>query len=335
MKKKTKIVWIVILVILIGGTTTWFLTRPPKKLYETELVGRMRVAQTVSVTGELVPREYADLSFSGLGTVSKVLVERGDTVVAGQTIAMLDTSVLRSQLAAAQIAVRVAEESERLGRRGRTTSWEKLAPEERKAKILATEAARQQVRTLSTQIVETAVISPIDGIVTRLDLREGETALAGNVFGRISKDRTLILESRVPEADIVKLSVGMGADVTFDALDKDDVFRGNITEIEPSAMVVQDVVSYITRLDIYNPDSRLLEGMSATIDAVTAEAENVLSVPYRAIIREGGRVFVDVSGNGISIEHREVILGLEGDDGMIEVKSGLSEGESVVVAKVK
>lgn len=335
MKKKSKIVWSVILVAIVAGGVIWAVTRPPKKLYETESVGRMRVAQTVSVTGELVPREYADLSFAGLGTVSKVLVARGDTVTAGQTIALLDTSVLRSQLSAAQVAVRIAEEAERLARRGRTTSWENLAPEERQAKILATEAAWQQVRTLSTQITETAVISPIDGIVTRLDLRDGETALAGNVFGRVSKERTLILESRVPEADIVKLAVGMGADVTFDALTKDEVFRVGISEIEPSATVVQDVVSYVTRFDIHGRDERLREGMSATIDAVTAEAEDVLAVPYRAITREGDRASVEVSNDGIATERREVVLGLEGDEGMIEVKSGLSEGERVVVAKVK
>ncbi|NTV55160.1 MAG: efflux RND transporter periplasmic adaptor subunit [Candidatus Moranbacteria bacterium] len=335
MKKKTKIVWIVILVILIGGTTAWFSTRPPKKLYETEKVSRTTVAQTVSVTGELVPREYADLSFTGVGTVEKVLVSRGDAVKAGQVIASLDTSVLRSQLTNANLALSMAVENERLARRGRVTPWEKLAPEEREAKRLATEQARQQVRTLATQIAQTSVVSPIDGIVTKLDIREGETGLAGSVFGRVSKGDDLVLESRVPEADITKLKVGLEATVTFDAFTKDDIFRAGVYEIEPSSTVVQDVVSYVTRFKLIDTDPRLREGMSATIDAITAKSENVLAVPFRAVTREGSKAFVDVSLDGISSKRREVVLGLEGDEGMIEVKSGLSESDYVVTAKVK
>lgn len=321
----------VILVILIGGTTAWFLTRPPKKVYETEKVSRTTVAQTVSVTGELVPREYADLSFTGVGTVEKVLVSRGDAVKAGQLIATLDTSVLRSQLAAANLSLSVAVENEKLARR----NWDGLKPEEREAKKLATEQARQQVRTLATQITQTSVVSPIDGTITKLDIREGETGLAGSVFGRVSKGSDLVLESRVPEADITKLSSGLEATVTFDALTKDDVFRATVYEIEPSSTVVQDVVSYVTRFRLADPDVRLREGMSATIDAVTAKSENVLAVPFRAVTREGSKAYVQVSRDGIAVERRSVMLGLEGDEGMIEVKSGLSEAEPVVIAKVK
>jgi len=331
MKKKSKIVWIVILTAAVAGSVAWFSTRPPKALYETEKVSRATVAQTVSVTGELVPKTYADLSFSGMGTVGKVLVSRGDTVNAGQTIATLDTSVLRSQLADANISLAIAVENEKLARRNRRI----LKKEEVAAKKLATEQARQQIRIIATQIAESAVVSPIDGIVTKLDVREGETAAVGSVIGRISRGKELILEARVPEADVVKLKTGMSSTATFDALTKDDIFHATVYEIEPSSTVVQDVVSYVTRFSLTDVDPRLREGMSATIDTVTAKSENVLAVPFRAVTREGGKAFVDLSSDGLASERREVVLGLEGDEGMIEVKSGLSEGDSVVTAKVK
>ncbi|NTW15420.1 MAG: efflux RND transporter periplasmic adaptor subunit [Candidatus Moranbacteria bacterium] len=331
MKRRTKVVWLSVLAVAVIGTVAWFMTRPPKRLYETEAVSRATVMQTVSVTGELVPKSYADLSYASVGTVGKVLVARGDTVKKGQTVATLDTSVLRSQLHDAQIALDIVVEAEKLARRG----WDSLKPEEREAKKLTTEQARQKVRTLGTQIAEADIVSPMDGVVTRLDLREGETAIAGNVVGRVSAGEGLILESRVPEADVTKLHDGMEGDVTFDALTKDDVFRSEIYEIEPSATVVQDVVSYVTRFRMADADSRLREGMSATIDIVTAKTENALSVPFRAVTRQGSKAFVDVSPDGISSERREVTLGIEGDEGTIEIKSGLSEGESVVVAKVK
>lgn len=337
MKKKTKIIWGIVIVVAIAGLAYWYANRKPSALYVTERVSRTTVAQTVSVTGELAPQAYADLSFGGVGTVNQVLVRRGDTVKAGQTIATIDTSVLRSQLANANIALSIAVQNEDLARRGRVTSWKKLAPEEREAKILATEQARQSVRTLRVQIAETTLISPIDGIVSKLDLREGETAIAGKVIGRISDDYGpgLVLEARVPEADINKLALGIGATVTFDALSKDDVFHASVYEIEPSSTVVQDVVSYVTRFRLLDGDDRLMEGMSATIDTVTAKSANVLAVPFRAVVREGTRNFVDISRDGLTTEHREVTLGLEGDDGMIEVKSGLFEGDPVVTSKVQ
>jgi len=330
MKKKSKIIWIIVLAVIIGGGVAWFMTRPPKALYVTEPVSRTTVSQTVSVTGELVPQEYADLSFAGIGTVEKVLVSRGDTVKAGQTIATLDTSVLRSQLDNANISLSIAVENELLARR----KWDMLKPEEKAAKKLVTEQARQQVRIIGTQIAQSAITSPIDGVVTKLDVREGETALAGSVVGRVSKrDSGLVLEARVPEADITKLKVGMDSTVTFDALTKEDIFHATVSEIEPSSTVIQDVVSYVTRFRLSDADARLKEGMSTTVDTVTAKADNVLAVPFRAIVREGTKNFVDLSSDNLTSTRHEVTVGLEGDDGLIEVKSGLSEGDSVVTAK--
>ncbi|NTW13901.1 MAG: efflux RND transporter periplasmic adaptor subunit [Candidatus Moranbacteria bacterium] len=336
MKKKTKIIWGIVIVVAIAGLSYWYVNRKPTALFVTEQVSRTTVEQTVSVTGELAPRVYTDLSFNGAGTVKEVLVARGDFVKAGQTIATIDTSVLRSQLANANITLSIAEQNEQLARRGRVVSWKKLAPEEREAKILATEQARHSVQTLRAQITQTTLVSPIDGIVSKLDLREGETALAGKVIGRISDDDSSdrVLEARVPEADINKLALGIGATVTFDALSKDDVFHASVYEMEFSSTVVQDVVSFVTRFWLLDGDDRLREGMSATIDTVTAKSANVLAVPFRAVVREGTKNFVDISRDGLTTERREVTLGLEGDDGMIEVKSGLSEGDPVVTSKV-
>ncbi len=330
MKKKGKIV-LVSVALIAGLTTVWFLTRPPKKLYEIEQVAKTTVAQTVSVTAELVPEQYADLSFSGVATVKKVLVSRGDTVKAGQWIAILDSSVLNEQLKDANISLSIALENEKFARR----TWSKLKKEERAAKKLATDQARQKVTTVQTQIALATLTAPIGGVVTKLDVREGETALSGKVVARISKGTGLVLEARVPEADITKLKNGMEATVTFDALTKDDVFRSNVYEIEPAATVVQDVVSYVTRFRLADADDRLREGMSATIDAVTAKAENVLAVPFRAVIREGAKNYVELSQDGLTALKREVVLGLEGDEGMIEVKKGLSSNDIIVTAKVK
>ncbi|HWQ60183.1 MAG TPA: efflux RND transporter periplasmic adaptor subunit [Candidatus Fimivivens sp.] len=332
MKKKAKIVWSVILVILVGSGIAWFATRKPAALYVTEAVTRTTVSQTVSVTGELMPQTYADLSFMGVGTVDRILVSRGDAVKAGQTIATLDTSVLRSQLANANVALAIAVDKELLARR----QWRTMKPEEKDAAKLATEQARQQIKIIDTQIAQTKVVSPIDGVVTKLDVHEGETALAGAVIGRVSKgDKGLVLEARVPEADVAKLKVGMDAVATFDSLTKSDIFRGAVSEIEPSSTVVQGVVSYVTRFRLSDADPRLREGMSSTIDTVTAKSEDVLAVPFRAIISVGDKKFIDLSRDGLTTDRREVTVGLEGDDGMVEVKQGVSQGDPVVTGRAQ
>lgn len=335
MKKKNRNIFLAVIAGSIGLVAAWFLTRPPKALYETEPVSRATVMQTVSVTGELVPGTYADLSFQRVGTVRSVLVGRGDTVSAGQTIAVLDSSTLEAELRSAEIALDIAVQDEDLARRGRIVRWEDLAPEEREKKKLASEQARQAVRSVLTRMAQDRITAPVDGTVSRLNIREGETVMAGNPVARISASSDILLESRVPEADILKLKTGMAASVTFDAFTKDDIFSATVSEIEPSSTVVQDVVSYVTRFVLADDDPRLREGMSATIDAVTAEAISVLVVPFRAVIREGDAAFVELSRDGITAERRGVTLGLEGDEGMIEVKSGLSEGDPVVVSTLK
>jgi len=336
MKTKTKIIWGVVVVLIIGGGIAWFMSREPEALFETEAVTRETVARTVSVTGELVPSEYVDLSFPKVGTVEQILVEEGDTVTAGQALIKLDSATLRAQLETANIALDIAVENEKLARRGRTKDWDDLAPEERESIKLASEQARQSVRTVLTQLADNTLVSPIDGTVSRVDIREGETAIAGNAIVRVSSPSGAFeLESRVPEADITELRAGMTGSVTFDSLSSDDVFPATMTGSDVAATVVQDVVSYVATFSLDREDDRLREGMSATIDIETARAENVVAVPFRAIVREDDRTYVEIPTGPTTSERREIEIGIEGDEGLIEVKHGLSEGEEVIVSRKK
>jgi multidrug efflux pump subunit AcrA (membrane-fusion protein) len=80
-----------------------------------------------------------------------------------------------------------------------------------------------------------------------------------------------------------------------------------------------------------NPDSRFKNGMSVDADIHTAERDNVVIIPLRAVKTENGEKYVDVlKPDGLTTEKIKVVTGLEGDEGMVEVKSGLSGGEKVV-----
>lgn len=330
MKLKTKL-WIGLIGVgLIGFAWYWSTRQDQSQNVVTETVSRTDVSETVSVSGELVPVHYADLSFQSVGQVQDVYVKEDEIVKAGDALAVLDRSVQASQLAAAELALRIAEEAEKLVLRNKND----LDPEERHAKKLASEAAREDIRTLRAQMEKSVIRAPFDGRITRVDLRSGETAAVGVPAFRIVRDAGLIVEARVPESDIVKLTGGMEASITFDALDSTDVFQAKVQAIDPSATIVQDVVSYVVTFEVSGIDGRLRDGMSADIDVVTAKRERVLAVPFRALITRGEKTFATLSGPEGTTEEVQVKTGLEGDDGTVEILSGLKEGDVIVVSAV-
>lgn len=319
---------IVLVLIAIGGGIWYYQSRDTGEVVPTETVKRGDIVETVSVTGELVPGVYADLSFPSLGTIDEILVKDGDQVTKGMKLASLDRSVLYSQYQDALLAVRIAEENEKQVRRNRSDT---ATPEDVQAKKLASEQARQKVRTLKEEMQMNVLSAPIDGQVSRLSARVGEVTTAGKVLLRVMQPTTFILESRVPESDIAKIALGMKALVTFDAFTRDEIFEATVESIDPAATVVQDVVSYKVKFRLANTDSRLKEGMTGNIDIETAKREGVLWVPYRALTKEEGKIYVSVKRGETSFERVEVSTGLEGDDGTIEIKTGLKEGDEVTI----
>lgn len=325
---KKRIIIVTLLIVLIGGGYYYFKMRDTTVPVQTETVKRGDVLETVSVTGELVPASYADLAFASVGTIDAVLVKAGDTVAEGQKIVSLDRSVLFSQLKEARVAVIVAEQSELSARKNRGHIY---TPEDIQAKRFLSEQARERVRTLEAQMKENVLVSPIAGQISKFDARVGEVVTLGSVIARVVAPEGLLLESRVPESDIAKISLGMKATITFDSLSSDDIFEGEVLFIDPAATVVQDVVSYKVQFHLARGDERLKEGMTGNIDIETAHRSNVLWVPFRALTKENTKTFAEVKQADQSFQKVEVVTGLEGDDGTIEVKTGLKEGDEVTI----
>lgn len=323
---KKKIIIGILIVIGIGGFF-WYRSWLNVEVVPTETVRRGDVVETVSVSGELVPVSYADLSFPGSGTLDSLLVKEGDAVEEGMKIASLDREVLWSQLKEARIAVQIAEETEKLARR----DWDGLKPEERLAKKLATEQARENARTIKEQMEKNVLLAPFAGTISKVDVRANEVVAIGKRIVRLVQGNDFMIESRVPESDITKVAIGMMADVTFDAFSSDDHFQATVIEIDPASTVVQDVVSYLVKFKLSDTDDRLREGMSANIDIETAKRKNVLTVPFRALSKEAGKNYAEVKRGENQFEKIEVKTGLEGDEGVIEILSGLSEGDEVTI----
>ena len=180
------------------------------------------------------------------------------------------------------------------------------------------------------------VKAPINGTVTAINYKKGEvigTIGANSVdpFGTLlSLD--YLLEAKVPESDIAKLKMNQSADVTFDAFPSTDKFRAEVIEIDPASTIIQDVVYYKVKFRLLDADTRLKAGMSGNIDIHIAGKDHVLFLPSRAIKKDGTNRSVQVaSSNGMTLTTMPIETGLEGDESLVEVTKGLTEGQVVVV----
>jgi len=138
----------------------------------------------------------------------------------------------------------------------------------------------------------------------------------------------------VPETNVVKIRVGENAIITFDALGSDTKFTGKVVSIDPSAVIVRDVVYYKVKITIDDTHNELLKpGMTCNILIQTDSRENVLYLPSRAILTRPGtnQKYVRVLDQNNQVVEKDVVTGLKADDGLVEILSGLEENETVIL----
>ncbi len=179
------------------------------------------------------------------------------------------------------------------------------------------------------------VIAPIDGIITNIAFDIGEQISVGTtMISEIAGNDTYELMLDVPEADIAKLAAGQIADVTFDAFGDRVVFSGTVYSVSPAAHVISDVVFYEVKV-VLNADqdvSMVKSGMSADVIIHTNDRVNVLYVPSRAILERNNAPYIRVPKNEHEFEEVPVTLGVKADDGLTEIVSGVTDGQTVIVS---
>lgn len=196
------------------------------------------------------------------------------------------------------------------------------------AKIRAAEA---EIKNIESQIRKTAIYSPIDGILAKQDVKEGEIASINTNPISIISDKNFEIEVNVPEVDIVKINIGREALITLDAYGNEAVFKADVISVEPAETLIDGVATYKTVLQFKEEDERIKSGMTANIDIVSDRRENVVFVPQRAITSKDGLKVVKILDNNGTIRETEILLGLRGSDGNIEVISGINEGDKIIV----
>lgn len=202
-------------------------------------------------------------------------------------------------------------------------------PEQISAQKAQTESARANAENAQAQLSKTILISPINGILTKQDIKVGEIVTANAPIISVMSMARFEIEANVPEADIAKVKLGDIASVTLDSYGNNLVFEARVMDIEPAETLIDGIATYKTIFQFARDDERIKSGMTANIDIMTAERENILFVPWRAIRQKNGSYFVMAQKNSNETEERQVQIGLKGSDGNIEIITGLKEGEKI------
>lgn len=178
------------------------------------------------------------------------------------------------------------------------------------------------------------IVAPIDGIVTDIMFDVGEQVSVGaQMITEIAGNDTYEITLDVPEADISKLAVGQIADITFDAFGDRVSFSGSVYSLNPGEKVISDIVFYEAKvlLNTEQDVSMLKPGMSANVVIYTNHKEDVLYVPTRTILERSGVPYVRVPKNDREFDEVTVTTGLKADDGITEILTGVTEGQTVIV----
>ena len=195
------------------------------------------------------------------------------------------------------------------------------------------EQARAKVNLLETQIKEATLRSPVRARITEINKRVGETVQP------TSNDNVIVVLPTDPydikvdiyEEDVVKVKIGDSVDIKLPAF-PGQIFFGKVISIDPAEELIEGVVYYKVTVGFKNPPQEIKPGMSADITIKTAEKQNVLTIPGGALEKKDNKTFVRLIKNEKS-EKIEIQIGLSGSDDLIEVVSGLAEGDKIAVPK--
>jgi len=345
-----------------------------------EKVSKQDLTSIVSASGEIKPKKNINISAQVPGRIVRIGVVEGQEVRAGDFLLKLDSTQYeanadrdRNFIRAAnadliQTEARLQLDKSSYDRQQQLFADNLISKEQLETakaaydvSVAQANASRFQIKQAEASLTstldslaKTTYISPIDGIITSLQVEEGETAIIGTmnnpgtVMLTIADLSVMEVEVEVDETDVIGVALGQGANVRVDAL-PDTIFKGKVTEIGSSAIQQSTSLSTSTQeskdfkvvVTLDDPDRKLKPGLSASADIIVAQRAKTLAVPISALVlrdkpnapadapgaaREEEGVYAVEAGR---VKFAPVVKGITG--GMnIEIVSGLREGQEIV-----
>ena len=339
----------------------------------TEEVKRGKIAQTVSATGEIAATNLVDVGAQVSGQIKKMHVKIGDVVKEGDLIAEIDNvtqvnevntrkaqlQTYQAQLESAQVALKIAQRkynrykslasADAVSKEEFEATEDSLATNRAKIKELQSSIRQTQIaiNTAEKDLGYTRITAPSAGTVVSLVVEQGQTINASQTSPtvvQIADLTSMTNKMQIAEGDATKVKAGQTVNFTI-LSEPDTPISAKLDSIDPglttmsqgsysrSTDTTSNAIYYYARATVPNPEGKLAIGMTTQNTVEIASADNVLMVPTVAIKTKDGKKFVRVLGANNQASDREIQTGLK-DSMNTEVKSGLNEGEKVVMSEM-
>ena len=339
----------------------------------TEEVKRGKIAQTVSATGEIAATNLVDVGAQVSGQIKKMHVKIGDVVKEGDLIAEIDNvtqvnevntrkaqlQTYQAQLESAQVALKIAQRkysrykslasADAVSKEEFEATEDSLATNRAKIKELQSSIRQTQIaiNTAEKDLGNTRITAPSAGTVVSLVVEQGQTINSSQTSPtvvQIADLTSMTNKMQIAEGDATKVKAGQTVNFTI-LSEPDTPISAKLDSIDPglttmsqgsyskSTDTTSNAIYYYARATVPNPDGKLAIGMTTQNTVEIASADNVLMVPTVAIKTKDGKKFVRVLEANNQAVDREIQTGLK-DSMNTEVKSGLNEGEKVVMSEM-
>ncbi|MCH2355926.1 MAG: efflux RND transporter periplasmic adaptor subunit [Pseudomonadales bacterium] len=364
-----------ILIVLIAGTVIAlpFINRAVfgtnAKEVNVSTLSRRIISPSILASGFLAHEEEVMLSSEVIGKVAGLFVEEGDVVHQGQLVLQVDDVNFVAGMEQSEAAVRInsidiERQEVRIANLRRQFARSKSLHEQKmigdgefddaknqldlahidlKSSRERLAQSRAQLDQMNDQLSKTKIVSPINGVITSLDIKVGETAIAsatnipGSSLMTIANPDSIYAEVLVDEADVATVEVGQRVEIVAIAY-PDQPMLGIVRYIANTAKIApgRQGLSFTVKIDITDAGEVVLRpGMSSRAEIFTRQDQEVIAVPIQALIFEEDRselrseYFIFVNDNGIA-RKTKVEVGIS-DDEYQELISEIDSNIEVIV----
>ncbi|GJM16454.1 MAG: RND transporter [Thermodesulfobacteriota bacterium] len=352
---------LVIIVVAIFLVPRFFSDGGSSVVYMTAKVDRSNITSQITSSGTINPLKTIEVGTQVAGYAKNIFVDYNTEVKKGDPLLEIDPSKLQTELKRSQADNKKAAADLNLASSVYNTNKElyekrlisKEELDDSKSKYLASSAALEQskasIEITESNLSNTTIRSPIDGIVLSRNINTGENVTPnGKPLFLISQELSnMKIDTNVSEADIGKIQKDQRAYFTVDAF-PNQTFEGTVSQIRNDPITNNNVVTYNVIVNIENTDNKLKPGMTADVKIIVAEKKDVMRVPTSAlrfippssaqIVTNNVDINVTphvwVPANNGAITAIEVKPGV-GDGGYTQITDGeIKEGEEVIVEAI-
>ncbi|MDP2950983.1 MAG: efflux RND transporter periplasmic adaptor subunit [bacterium] len=292
----------------------------------------LNVVQNLLNTLSLALNSSANLSATTLNTYKGYLTTARTNI--SQELSNINTQKqnILTQKAQNQSAISTAQNTLATAQDELALKLAGSTEEQIQAQTAKVNSAVANIKSIEAKIEKTIMRSPFSGIITKISARGGEVVSANAPLVSVISKAKFEIETNIPEVDIAKIKIGDIASITLDAYPASDIFSAVVSQIDLSETLIEGVSTYKTVLQFTNKDERIRSGMTANLNILTKQKDNVLAIPTRAIITKNGSKTVNLLNQFGETEEKQIEIGMKSSDGKTEILSGLSQGDKVITS---